>query len=155
MFLGQVGKCIWIQSICISALFPSEDMYVLLFFHQHSVFFSVFVPDSVDILHLLGVGGHPASAFHDQQDWWGRNHHHPLPVLPGTLQSPLPHQLDMEVLLWGILWHDRHRCRGGADHPLLWLLLFVCNKRWVPLLFKILSNIPKRWVLLWNLLYVS
>lgn len=96
---------------------------------------ALFGPDSVDILHLLGVGSYPAPAFHDQQDRWGWDHHHPLPVFPGTLQSSVPHQLDMEVLLWGVLWHDCHRRWGGADHPLLRLLLFVCNKRWVATFF--------------------
>lgn len=82
----------------------------------------------MDIFYLLGVSGHTTSALHDQQDGRSWDHHHPLPVLPGSVQSSLPHQLDMEVLLWGVLWYDCHRCWSGADHPLLRLLLFVCNK---------------------------
>ena len=85
--------------------------------------------DPVDVLDLPGVCGNPASALHDQQDRRGGDHHHPLPIFPGTLPSPLPHQLDMALLLRGILRHDRYRCWGGADYSVLRLLLFVCNKR--------------------------
>lgn len=55
--------------------------------------------DPVDILDLPGVGGDPASALHDQQDWRGGDDHHPLPVLPGPVSGPLSLQLDLAFLL--------------------------------------------------------
>ena len=36
----------------------------------------------------------------------------------GSVPCPLPHQLDLALLLRGFLWHDRHRGRRGPDHPL-------------------------------------
>lgn len=51
----------------------------------------------LDLLHLFGVSGHPATALHDQQDRRGRDHHHTLPVLPGTVSGTLSSQLDLAV----------------------------------------------------------
>ena len=59
--------------------------------------------DIVDLLHLPGVGGHPATALHDQQDRGGGDHHHPLPVLPGPLPRLVPRQLDLALLFRGLL----------------------------------------------------
>lgn len=85
--------------------------------------------DLVDLLHLPGVSGHPAAALHDQQDRGGGDHHHPLPVLPGPLPSPVPRQLDLALLLRGLLRPHRRGGRRRPDHPVLRLLLPVHHER--------------------------
>lgn len=82
----------------------------------------------MDLLHLPGVRGYPSSAVHDQQDRGSGDHHHPLPVLPGPLPRPLSRQLDLALLLRGLL---RPHCCGGRscpDYSILRLLLPVHNK---------------------------
>lgn len=79
----------------------------------------------MDLLHLPGVSGHPAAALHDQQDRGGGDHHHPLPVLPGPLPRPVPRQLDLALLLRGLLRPHRRGGRRRPDHPVLRLLLLV------------------------------
>lgn len=65
---------------------------------MHSKLKLLLSSDSLDVLHLSGVGSNPAPALHDQQDRRGGDDHHPLPVLPGSLSSPLSLQLDLAFL---------------------------------------------------------
>ncbi|MEQ2192865.1 hypothetical protein XENOCAPTIV_018670 [Xenoophorus captivus] len=79
--------------------------------------------DLVDLLHLPGVRCHNAPALHDHKDRRGGVHHHPLPVLPRPLQSPLHSQLGVALPHGGLLRPDRRRVRSRSDHFLLRLLL--------------------------------
>lgn len=56
------------------------------------------------------------------------DHHHPLPLLPGPLSCSVSGQLDLALLLRGVLWS--HCCGGWCrpDHSLLRLLLLVHYK---------------------------
>lgn len=102
-------------------------------------------PDYVDLLHLPGGRGHNATALYDHKDGWGRVHHHPLPVLPRPLPSPLHCQLGVALPHRGLLRPDRCGVRRCADHFLLWFLLPLCYKRWVKTIAKgiklVLKNI--------------
>lgn len=66
---------------------------VLFQFPSPNVCGSFLNPGPLDLLDLLGVCGHHAAALHDHQDGRGRVHHHPLPVLPWPVPSPLYRQL--------------------------------------------------------------
>uniref|UniRef100_A0A3Q2W5E6 KDEL endoplasmic reticulum protein retention receptor 3 n=3 Tax=Haplochromini TaxID=319058 RepID=A0A3Q2W5E6_HAPBU len=85
-------------------------------------------PDPVDLLHLSGSSGHNATALHDHQDRRGGVHHHPLPVLPRPLQSPLHRQLGVALSHRGLLRPDRGGVRRRADHLLLRFLLPLRHK---------------------------
>jgi len=75
--------------------------------------------DSLDVLHLPGVGRHPAAVVHDQQDRRGGDHHQPLPVCPRQLPRPVHTQLDLPLLLRGIPGPDCRDRRMCPDCPLL------------------------------------
>lgn len=75
--------------------------------------------DPLDLLHLPGVGGNPAAALHDQQNWRGGDHHHTLPVLSGPVPGPLHLQLGVALLFRRLLRYDRHRGWTGTDYPVL------------------------------------
>lgn len=86
--------------------------------------------DPVDIFNLPRGSGHLAAAVHDQQDGRGGDHHKPLSVRPGLVQSTLHLQLDLPLLLRGLL--RLHCCCRWlcADRPLLRLLLPLHFKRY-------------------------
>lgn len=86
--------------------------------------------DPLDLLHLLGGSSDHAPTLHDHQNRWSRDHHHPLPLLPGPVQSALHRQLGVALQHGGLRWPDRGCVRSRSDHFLLRFLLPLRHKRW-------------------------
>lgn len=78
---------------------------------------------ALDVLHLSGVGGHSAAALHGVQDGRGRDDHIALSLRARILQGFVHPELDLPLLLRGLLRHHRHRSRLRPDDPLLRFLL--------------------------------
>lgn len=75
--------------------------------------------DSLDIQHLLGVGGNSTAIVPSFEDRRGREHHKSLPLCPWLLSGPLSAELGLPLLRGGPLrFHSN--CRwSGANGALL------------------------------------
>lgn len=79
--------------------------------------------DRVELLAVVGGGGHPPAALCAPEPGPGRLAHRPLHLCLGLVQSLLHPQLGLQILHRGALGHHQRRRRCAPDPRLLRLLL--------------------------------